>query len=350
MAHLTSITRAFATALLIVLLCITYLAPLVLFAANHQVKPLAFNFNVEKRDIVTETITLTNTSGSLVRLYASVHEVSTDREGVVDAFIEPSLVDRTTSPTSWIEINRGRIELQPGESKDVPFTIRMNPNTAPGDYSVFIGFAQASNQPQAIAAVMNGTAPGTLVNLVVDTKQDQFLRLEQFTVPRFVTGQEGSLITYELTNPGGVDVVPGGEVIFYDTKGREVAAVDLNLEAVPVTRDAPVTYTVAVPDTLTIGKYKAFLSVEYGTAMTDTIQDTAFFYVTPLKQLVIIFVIVLVLAVGLTLYVHRRYDVDEDEHGAEPVAMYIRDGQSVDAHHDIDLKKAKAETDTMQHD
>lgn len=324
--------------------------PLALIAADHQVKPLAFNFNVEKRDIIAETITLTNTSGGMVRLYASVHEVSTDREGVVEAFVEPSLVDKTTSPTSWIEINRGRIELAAGETRDVPFTIRMNPNTAPGDYSVFIGFAQASNQPQAIVAVMNGTAPGTLVNLVVDKKQDQFLRLEQFSVPRFVTGEGSRTMTYELINPGGVDVVHGGEVIFYDTKGREVAAVDLNTERVPVTRDAAVTFSATIPADLPIGKYKAFLSVEFGELMTDTIQDTAFFYVTPLQQLMVIFIVVLMAAVGLTLYVHRKFDVDEDEHGAEPVAMYIRESQSTDAHHDIDLKKAKQEQEHTRHD
>ncbi len=324
--------------------------PYTVVAANHQVKPLAFNLNVEKRDIVSETITLTNTSDRLVRVYASVHEVATDGAGVVEAFVEPSLVDKTTSPTSWIEINRGRIELQPGESRAVPFTIRMNPNTAPGDYSVYIGFAEAGNQPQAVAAVMNGRAPGTLVNLVVDKKQDQFLRLEQFSVPRFVTGEGDREIAYTLTNPGGVDVVPGGEIIFYDTKGREVTAVDLNREKVPVVRDETVVYTVTVPDTLTIGKYKAFLSVEYGLLMTDTIQDTAFFYVTPLRQLIVIFAIVLVAAVALTLYVHRKYDIDDDEHGAEPVAMYVRESRSADAHHDIDLKKTKVADDELPHD
>jgi hypothetical protein len=312
-------------------------------AANHTVAPLAFNLNVEKRDIISETITLTNTTGQQIRLYASVNEVSVDGEGVVEAFVEPSLVDKTTSPTSWIEINRGRIELAPGEVREVPFTVRMNPNTAPGDYSVFIGFGEGSNQPEAAAKVMQGQAPGTLVNLVVDKKQDQFLRLERFTVDKFVTGRGESQAVYTLYNPGAVDVVPKGEIIFYDSKGIEAAAVPLNSEAKSIERDAHVEFRAVVPNDLPIGKYKAFLSVEYGEHMTDTVQDTTFFYVVPLREVIMLFVALLFIAVLLTLYVHRRFDVGQDDHGAESVALYVKEGRSADVHHDIDLKKKSAE-------
>ncbi len=309
-------------------------------AAAHTVAPLAFNLNVEKRDIISETITLTNTSGQQMRLYASVHEVSVDGEGIVEAFVEPSRVDRTTSPTSWIEIDRSRINLAPGEVKEMPFTIRMNPNTAPGEYSVFIGFGVGSNQPEAVSAVMSGQAPGTLINLVVDKKQDQFLRLERFSVDKFVTGRGTSEAVYVVHNPGAVDVVPKGEIIFYDTRGNEVAAVPLNTDAVPIPRDQSVTYRTVVPDTLPIGKYKAYLSVEYGEHMTEGLQDTTFFYVIPLLPLVGAFVVLLTMAALLTLYIHRRFDIEVDDHGAEPVALYIREGRSADVAHDIDLKKA----------
>jgi len=322
-----------------VLVSVELFFPISLLAAGHTVSPLAFNLNVEKRDIITEIITLTNQTGQQIRLYASVNEVSVDGEGVVEAFVEPSRVDRTNTPTSWIEINRGRIELLPGEVKEVPFTIRMNPNTAPGDYSVFIGFAEGSNQPEASAKVMSGQAPGTLVNLVVDKKQNQFLRLERFVVDKFVTGRGVSEATYILNNPGVVDVVPKGEIIFYDGKGNEVAAVLLNPESVPIPRAESVTYTAIVPNDLLIGKYKAFLSVEYGENLTDTIQDTTYFYVFPLFQLSIIFLILLILAVLVTLYVHRHFDRDLDDQGAESVALYLKTGLSPEVHHDIDLKK-----------
>lgn len=322
-------------------------SPSVVLAADFTVVPMAVNLNVEKRDIITEEITLTNTTGQQVRLYASVNEVAVDGSGVVESFIEPSLVDRSTSPTSWIEITRARIELAPGEVRTIPFTIRMNPTTAPGDYSVFIGFAEASNSPEAVKAVMAGRAEGTLVNLVVDKKQDQFVRLESFSVDRFVTGRGTGEISYILNNPGGVDVVHSGEAIFYNTRGEEVAATALNTEGLPVLKDGSAPFTVNIPDSLGIGKYKVYVSVEYGEHMTDSVTDTAYFYVTPLVQLIIVFLIVLLLAIFITLYIHRKYDIDEDDHGAEPVALYVRDRVSDTREHDIDLKRRPPVVETQ---
>lgn len=308
-------------------------------AADFSVVPMAINLNVEKRDIVEETITLTNTSGQQVRLYASVNEVAVDGSGVVESFIEPSMVDRSVSPTSWVEITRARIELKPGETREIPLTIRMNPTTEPGEYSVFVGFAEASNNPDAVAAIMAGNGRGALINLVVDKKQDQFIRFERFTVDRFVTGRGTGLVSYTLKNPGAVDVVHSGEAIFYNSRGEEMAAVPLNTDKVAVAKDGTADFTVAVPDTLGIGKYKVYVSVEYGEHMTDSVTDTAYFYVLPLVHLAIVFLVVLAFAVGITLYVHRRYDIEYDDHGAEPVALYVRQSVSDPREHDIDLKR-----------
>lgn len=330
---------------MLLLLCVAPFGMPAALAAGHTVMPLALNLNVEKRDIISETITIANKTEQQVRLYPSVHEVATDGEGTVLSFSEPSSVDRTDTPTAWIEISRARIELAPGETKEIPFTIRMNPNTKPGDYSVFIGFGTGSNQPEATRQVMNGQAPGTLVNLTIDKKQDQFLRLERFVVDRFVTGRGESLVEYTLHNPSGVDVVHHGEVIFYDTNGDEIASVPLNEVATPVPPDASVPFSVVVPNNLKIGKYKAYLSVEFGEHLTDAVQDTTYFYVTPLRELIIAFVILLVLAVLLTLYVHRRYDLSEDDHGAEPVALYIRQGTTAEVHHDISVPRKAPPTD-----
>lgn len=325
--------------LLFLLAQFTALTP-VQAADTHTVAPLAFNLNVEKRDIIEDIITLTNLTDHQLRLYATVNEVAVDGNGVVESFREPSMVDRTNSPTAWVEINRGRIELAPGEVRQLPFTIRMNPNTAPGDYSVFIGFASGSNQPAAQAAVMAGQAPGTLVNLVVDKKQDQFLRIERFRVDRFVTGRGASVATFTLVNPGFVDVIPSGELMVYDTTGNEVAAIPINTEAVATAREKSQTYTVALPTTLAIGKYKAYLSVEYGEHGTQGVQDTAYFYVLPFVQIIIAFLVVSVLAVGLTLYLHRRFDRDDD-FGADPVAMYRREGKSDEKHHDLTVPSGR---------
>lgn len=313
----------------------------VVFAADHVVTPLARNYELEKREIVSDVITVTNTSPRVLRVYASVNTVAMDG-GVVESFVSQSAADQSITPTSWIEISRQRIEIPAGESLEVPYTIRMNPLTKPGDYSVFIGVAQASNKTMAKQMVAQGKSPGTLLHISVDQTQNQFLRLEKFSVDKFVTESDGETMSFVLNNPGGVAVVPEGEIIFYDNNGNEVEALRINQDLKPVPANDDATYSMDVPEALSLGKYKAFLSVEYGEHLTASVHDTAFFYVMPLKQVILIFISVLILAIVIALLVHRRYSGSEnDTDGAEYVSLYVRDGKSEDQHHDIDLSASK---------
>ncbi len=309
-------------------------------AATHLVSPLALNYDLESRDLITDTITIINNESRVIRVFATVNTVATDGNGVVESFVQKVESDRSNTPTSWIEISRGRIEIPPGEKKEIPFTIRMNPETDPGDYNVFLGFAEASNRPQAQVKTNNGDAPGTLIHIKVDKEQNQFLRLEQFIIDKFITESDSESLTYDLINPGSVPVVPAGEVIFYDNNGIEISALPLNTEGKTISAGEEVSFAMDVPPELSIGKYKAFLSVEYGQHLTASVHDTTFFYVLPIRLLILIFVLVLIFAVMLALYVHRKYDVADDQgDGSSYVAMHIRDGVSEEQHHDIDLTK-----------
>lgn len=319
--------------------CAFYLlTPLLSLAANFSATPLALNLDVARRDIVSETITLTNTTNRQIRLYASVNEVATDGEGALQSFTQPSMSDRRNSPTSWFAVTRGRIELAPGEVREVPITITMNPQTEPGNYSVFVGFAEASNEPQARQKVMSGNGEGTLVNLRVDQTQNQFLRLARYNVERFVSGNDGVVVEYELQNPGQIDVVPGGELVLYDLRGNELSAHDLNQAGVAIAPGETQAFTETIPEPENIGKYKAFITIEYGSSVSSALTDTAFFYVFPLWQLIALFVILLTVTLVVTVLLHRRLSpVGEPD---DQVAMYIRRDVSPTMEHDIDLKQS----------
>jgi hypothetical protein len=306
--------------------------------ASYSVAPLVVDHELEKRDMVTETITITNNGTSLLRLYPTVNEISVDEGGKVQTFVEPAMVeDRTTSITSWIEISRARIELAPGESKELELSIKVNPDVASGEYHAFVGFPEGSNRPEAEKRVYEGSAPGTVVRIGVDKVQNQFLRLDRFSVEKFVKSATDGLMSYVLNNPGEDPVIPRGEIIIYDNNGIEVTTVPINPEGAVINGKAQMDFSAFVPSNIPMGKYKAFLSVEYGEHQTASVHDTAFFYVLPIWNLIIIFAIVLAIALAIALYVHRKYDLAGEVSEADSVAMYIRQGTSEGKEHDIDL-------------
>lgn len=331
------------------LFCLTLLAfalaPHLSLAAEVSVTPLLLDYTLEQREIKSEHITVTNPSDrQVMRIYASVNEITVGSGGEIKSFVPPSMSDNSISITSWIEISRARIELQPGETKDIPVTIKINPKAESGSYHAFIGFGTGRNRDEAEKKVLNGTASGVLVKISLDEKRTDFLRLARFFISRFVTGSDNKAISYEITNPTDKPIVPSGEVIFYDSRGNEVGSTAVNPAAEPIAAGDTKRFEDSVPMPDGFGRHKAFLSVEYGENQLASLQDTTFFYVVPIKQLIIIFVSVLAVAILVTIVVSRRYsgDDDFDPHDGHQVAMFDRRGEvSEDVHHDVNLKAEK---------
>lgn len=309
----------------------------------YTVSPKVIDLSLEKRDIINKTVSLTNEGTRPVRIYPTVNEVSIDDDGEIKTFEQPMAVDRTETVTSWISISRGRIELKPGETKEVPLEIKINPQAKAGEYIVFVGFPNASNKDVARKLSMEGKSKGTIVRIALDQERSEFLRLDGFAVDRFVTDTSGDVMTYKLENTGGTDLAPRGEVIFYNTTGNEVSSIPINPEGSIVKEGEKMTFTSILPEDLKVGKYKAFLSLEYGNEQLASLNDTSFFYVVPLSVMILIFVSVLLFALILTILIYRKISVPVVSEDAQDVSMYLREGVSDSHEHDIDLKKQNKE-------
>lgn len=315
-----------------------------LAAANYTVAPMLLDYSLEKRDIIQEKIILTNNENRILRFYITVNEIEVDSGGAIKQFVPPSVSDQSTTVTSWIEISRARIQLDPGETREIPLTIHVSPTVAAGQYHALIGFGTGKNRYEATQKVVAGDAKGVIVRIGIKEEEQEFLKLNRFTVDRFVTDSDTNTILYTLTNPSSVPVSPAGEIIFFDSRGIENGTIPVNPDGVSIASGESVTFESPVPDTGSAGRHKAFMRVDFGENLTASLNDTQFFYIVPIKQLVIIFVTILVLASGVTIFLHRRYSLSgdgelEDELG-DDVNLYVRKGVSKeDSEHDLNLKQ-----------
>ncbi len=309
-------------------------------AAEYEVTPMVINLKAEARDIIEREITIENTGTQNVTLYPTVNNISLEGSGEIHEFIPPVMSDRTQSLASWVEVSRMGIDIKVGETKTIPFTVRINPGAIAGTYHTFIGFGTGDNRDQAEQHVMSGKAGGTIVTLEIEEKKSEFLKLSGFIVDRFVTDAANQAAVYTFENPSGETLTPKGEIIFYDNRGVEVASVPVNEENVQVPAGGTHVFKTQVPVENLFGKYKAFLSVEYGTKQRASLQDTSFFYIFPVKMLLIVLgVVMLLVAIG-SWYVHKKYfDEEEVVDDSERLMVHVRDGVSDEKHHDIDLKK-----------
>ena len=116
--------------------------------ADLTVTPVVVDEKAKARDILQEKITVTNTSKRKLQLYPSVNDVKS-QDGEKPFAEAQSGPERSDSLANWIEISRGLVELNPGESRELPFVIRVNLNALPNTYHADISFYEGSNRADA---------------------------------------------------------------------------------------------------------------------------------------------------------------------------------------------------------
>ncbi len=316
-------------------------APQLVIAQAITIQPLIIDVNLSQRESVVETIRLTNQSSSKQVIFATVNEIALSEDGAIKEFVTPVMTDRTNTVTSWLEITRGRIELAPGEIKEVSLTVQPHPQAMMGDYHVFIGFVSASKRHEAEAVALRGAADGVILRVGIKDMRTEGLRISRFLVDRFVTDPTKNSYELTLENVGDLPQQPSGEIIFYDTRGREVGSV-----ALPTTESLAPGESVTLSDTLpleaTLGRVKANVAVQYGTRQAASVSDTTFFYLMPWYVLLSIFLGILLLVTTVTLLIRRALGrtVMDDDDTLQDVALYVRNGHdAIPLDHDIDLKK-----------
>lgn len=327
----------FGAGVLMALFCTTSLVS----ANTISVQPLLLDLELESREVVTKDVTLTNDSESKLTVYATVNEIAIDGTGEIKEFISPVMTDRTNTITSWVEITRGRIELLPGETKTVPLTIRMHPQTEPGIYHAFIGFVPEKKRPTAEEIALQGNAQGLILKIVLEESRSEALRISRFESSRLILKDNQRTIEIDVENDGDLDSTPGGEIIFYNSRGEEVASALVNESKVVVPAQGSATLAVTVPFFNELGRYKANVTLKYGSNGKSTAFDTLQFYMMPMKLALAIGLAILLFSIIITYLLRKvfRDELHEDEDGKD-IPLYIRtDRDHVDKDHDIHVTK-----------
>ncbi len=323
------------------LLCVVLFLPQHTFAADVFIAPPLIDLEIQPRDVVTKDITIKNLTNRKIYVYATVNEIAVDDTGEIKAFVPPVMDDRTKSITSWVEITRGRIELEVGEETVVPVTIRVHPYAEAGEYHVFIGMVAEFNRPQAEARALSGDADGVIIKVSLADKSVDTLRILSYLVDRFVVRDEDRTISLVLKNEGSKTSTPSGEIIFYNSRGEETAFVPINAAGETIEPGADKHFAIQIPFKEKLGRYKANAVIRYGHDGASTIFDTTQFYMVPIKLLVLLFVGILLFSV-LVSYLIRRVFYDElqtDEEQNELPLRVRNDREHITHDHDLHISK-----------
>ncbi len=273
-------------------------------SSELSVTPVVIDEKAKPRDILKKVILVKNISNRKLDLYPSVNNVNPDKgtEGFTTANNSDAL---SNSLANWIELSRGVIEIEPGEQKAVSFIVRINFNAIPDSYHALITLTEGETRAEA-----DKRPPLATITVNVEVQDDikELLQLKGFTTETFFLSGDDVLFNYELQNIGNQNLEPRGEIHIYDRKGSEVATLEVNRERKNVSPDQASQLASIWTAVDGFGRYKALLTVDYGSAQAASVGDTVFFWIIPWKQLIALTIISLLLIVATALYVHRWFE------------------------------------------
>ncbi len=294
------------------------MVPEILSAASLSVSPVVIDMKAHARDLVKETVTLRNTSGRPVEVYPFVYGISS--ESGQEEFLDPSKADINTSLSNWIEVSRSSILIQPGKQTSVEISVNVNLTARSGFYHARIVFAEGATRDEAEKRV--DSSASVIVNLEVLEDIRERAQLLRFTPERTFFFSFPVTFVYTVENIGNRSVAPYGKIRIYNRGGREVATVPLNAERREISPDAKSELNAAWngnPNSSWLtkmilggavpGRYKAMLDLAYGAGGQKTLQDSAIFWIIPLRALVLIVILLLGLifaASRMHRYLERR--------------------------------------------
>jgi hypothetical protein len=296
-------------AILIAAFLLLYLTPYTPYpsvakaAGGIEVTPAVIDEKAYARDILERSITIRNAFARNARVYISVNNIDPSR-GKTE-FVDYQRADRTTSLANWIEISRGGIELSPGETRTIPFEIRIAPDAAGGEYHAALSIGEGSTREQAEST---GLRAVTSVNIEILESIREKLDLKKFISDKVFFLKFPVSFSYVLENVGNRPLVPSGEIIIYDRRGNEVGALPVNGGAAQIEPEGEIQLASVWEGAQGMGRYKAYLQLEYGSGQRGSVTDSAFFWVIPLPFVLGIFLTFASVAGMLAWFVHAQYE------------------------------------------
>jgi len=258
-------------------------------ATGLTIQPIKISETLSPGDTATGQILLSNASADDTIVNITVQDfVPTSG---TESFQFVGRAPGVTSVRDWISIDAPiQFIFKPGESKEIPYTIKAPADAEPGSHFGVI-FFKATRAADKNLQMKVGTQVGVLTFVTIPGKFEQKGTLTGFTAPSFVQGGPVSL-SMEFSNTGTVYFEPKGTIDISNMFGSKIASVPIGGYAVLPTGVKKMDFSWNVTGLL-LGRYTATANI-YDTEGSVISTAAVSFFALPIWYLVG-FVIVLII-------------------------------------------------------
>ena len=266
-----------------VALAIITLVALVLFvpgaADATSLSPLTFEISANPGETITNYVTVYNNDGYKTSYFVSAEDFApVGEEGnVVIEEDAPAAI----SAKKWLTFEPNTVEMSPGESKDIKFTLNVPLDAEPGGKYTSILVSTAPNASDGGGAVAIASKVASLLLIRVAGAVSEKISVQSFEAPEMLESGPVAL-ALRLKNEGSVHLKPAGFVFIKNWLGSETDKLPLPQHRIipSTTRLVNITW----PTKWLFGKYTANFAGIYGTA-NEPLSASVTFWVIPWRIL-----------------------------------------------------------------
>ncbi len=284
-----------------------------------EIAPPVLNLKADPGEVVKTTISLRDVSTSPLVVRNQINDfVAAGEDGTPKLLIDEN-GNAESSPYSlkdWVQ-PLPQFTLQPREVNQLPVTIRVPANAAPGGYYAVVRFT-ASPPGLDGNGVSLSASLGTLILLRVNGDAKEGMKVEEFSATKNGSSNwlfESAPINFitRLKNEGSSHEQPTGQAAVKDMFGNAVANINFNLSRNNILPgsirkfEQPLDSSV-IGNRVLFGRYTADLTMSYGT-QGQTMTASTSFWVIPYRligfAILLIIIAFVVIRIALKRYTER---------------------------------------------
>ncbi|MCR4286074.1 MAG: hypothetical protein NUW00_04235 [Candidatus Kaiserbacteria bacterium] len=273
--------------------CVTFLSFAPCTSAQTKqvlsVTPPLFQISALPGDVWQSSVKAVNGNPYPLTVYAEVVNFEATGEGGQGKFtpIPKDLVEKTTL-ADWIVINNGPIVIPPEQTTDITFFADVPKNAAPGGHYAAIMISTEEPKGTGELAVLASQAVTSLLFLRVEGDVDEVGTIREFSLRDSFLDTPNAEFILRFENKGNVHLQPRGEIVISNMWGTERGTIPINYQT---------QYGNVLPKSIRnfsfswssdfrvtdIGRYKAEVTLAYGSDGIKSVSAISYFWVIPVK-------------------------------------------------------------------
>ncbi len=266
-----------------------------------SVTPTLFQMSAVPSQAWSSGVKVVNNNPYDLTVYAQVVNFAPQGEAGEGKFL-PVLEEATEGTTlaEWITISSEPFTIAPEKSVTIPFSVAVPENAAPGGHFAAILVGTKPPVPDGAVKVTTAQIVTSLffVRIAGDVTEEGQIR--EFTTTKSFVDSPHADFEVRFENKGNVHLQPQGEIVITNMWGKERGVIPINHQThfgnVLPNSIRKFEFTWKGEQSFSdIGRYKAVLTLAYGSENRKFETSIHYFYVVPLKAtaVVVLFLIVL---------------------------------------------------------